>query len=205
MAVVVEHDKRRREILNKALELFAEEGYEDVTFQKIADRCGITRTTLYIYFKNKKEIFLWSIKQLTGGLEKELLEIISDKKLTAPVCLKKILNKVLDDCIENSQLFSVLLSYLMQLQRSGIDPAERVTRRIIKLQHLMSTVIIRGIKNNEFRPISVKVMNNLFYSIIESTIFKLAVLNQQDISDVREMIDVAVDEICSLNKTVTSK
>ena len=54
MAIVVEHDKRKHEILEKSLELFTREGYDDVTFQKIADACGITRTTLYIYFKNKK-------------------------------------------------------------------------------------------------------------------------------------------------------
>ena len=52
MATIVEHDKRRQEILQRALDVFIDEGYEDVTFQKIADRCGITRTTLYIYFKN---------------------------------------------------------------------------------------------------------------------------------------------------------
>ena len=62
MAILVEHDKRKQEILEKALDVFINEGYEDVTFQKIADRCGITRTTLYIYFNNKREIFLWSIK-----------------------------------------------------------------------------------------------------------------------------------------------
>ena len=39
MAVVVEHDKRRKKILDKSLDLFIEVGYEDVTFQKIADRC----------------------------------------------------------------------------------------------------------------------------------------------------------------------
>ena len=48
MAIIVEHDKRKREILDKALDVFIEEGYEDATFQKIADKCGITRTTLYI-------------------------------------------------------------------------------------------------------------------------------------------------------------
>jgi len=197
MAVVVEHEKRRSEILSKALDLFVEEGYEDVTFQKIADRCGITRTTLYIYFKNKREIFLWSIKQLTGGLEKKLVAIIADTSLSSPDCLKKILNTVIDGCEENHKLFNVLLPYILQLQRSGIDPAERVTRRIIKLQHLMSTVIIRGIKKGEFKKISVKVMNDLFYDLIESAIFKLAVLNQEKAVDIRETIDVAIDEICT--------
>ena len=77
MATIVEHDKRKHEILQKALDVFIEEGFEDVTFQKIADRCGITRTTLYIYFKNKREIFLWSIKQLTSRLEAELVSMLS--------------------------------------------------------------------------------------------------------------------------------
>ena len=77
MAIIVEHDKRKHEILDKSLDIFMEEGYEDVTFQKIADRCGITRTTLYIYFKNKREIFLWSIKQLTEETEQSLQKIIN--------------------------------------------------------------------------------------------------------------------------------
>ena len=54
MAIIVEHEKRRREILEKALDIFVDDGFEGTTFQKIADRCNITRTTLYIYIKNKK-------------------------------------------------------------------------------------------------------------------------------------------------------
>ena len=78
MAIVVEHDKRKQEILQKSLDVFIEEGYEDATFQKIADRCGITRTTLYIYFKNKHEIFLGSIKELLSEVEIALKEIMTD-------------------------------------------------------------------------------------------------------------------------------
>ena len=46
MSIVVEHDKRRKEILEKALAVFMDDGFEDATFQRIADRCHITRTTL---------------------------------------------------------------------------------------------------------------------------------------------------------------
>ena len=93
MAIVVEHEKRKKEILEKSLELFIAEGYEDVTYQKIADRCGITRTTLYIYFKNKREIFSFSIKQLTGDVERQLLEIIKQPELHSVDCLEGILSR----------------------------------------------------------------------------------------------------------------
>ena len=97
MAIVVEHDKRKKEILDTALDLFMEKGYEDVTFQKIADRCGITRTTLYIYFKNKKEIFVWSIKQLTTEIEASLMEIINDESKTVKDRLLSVLDKILEN------------------------------------------------------------------------------------------------------------
>jgi AcrR family transcriptional regulator len=193
MAIVVEHDKRKHEILEKSLDLFCKEGYEDVTFQKIADACGITRTTLYIYFKNKREIFLWSIKQLTASLELELMETLKDEKLTSEACLRKILLQCVDACGQNSQLFNVLLAYLLQLEKSGIDPGERVQRRIIRLQHLLSTVLIRGQHSGEFKKVPVKDVNEMLYSLIESAIFRLSVLGQKDIEDVRGSLNLAVD------------
>src|SRR5574344_1717587 len=141
MAIVVEHDKRRKKILERALDLFSEEGYEDVTFQKIADRCGITRTTLYIYFKNKREIFMWSIKQLTDKLEEVLVLIIDQKTLSVKDRLKKVFTDILDCCISNRKLFSVILAYLLQIQKTGKDPGVRVRRRILRLRHLMSTLL----------------------------------------------------------------
>ncbi|MCH5290851.1 MAG: TetR/AcrR family transcriptional regulator [Treponema sp.] len=196
MAVLVEHDKRKHEILEKALALFIEEGYEDVTFQKIADRCNITRTTLYIYFKNKREIFLWSIKQLTSGIECNLAAVISDHSLSAEVCLKNMLNIIVDECEKNQQLFKVLLVYFIQLQKSGEDPSKRVRRRVIRMLHMLNTVIIRGIRNGEFKQQSVKDINELLYSLIESAIFRLAILGKENLHETRDILNFAVDSIC---------
>lgn len=195
MAIIVEHEKRKREILDKALDIFMEEGYEDVTFQKIADRCGITRTTLYIYFKNKREIFLWSIKQLTEEIESSLLAIAQADNIPVKERLHKILYTILDTCAENRRLFTVTLTYLLQLKKTGKDPAVRVRRRILRLRHLLSTVIIEGINTGEFKPVNVHNTNELLYSIIESAIFRLAVLDQKDISELRTTFDLTVSGI----------
>lgn len=195
MAIVVEHDKRRREILEKALDVFVDEGYEDVTFQKIADRCGITRTTLYIYFKNKREIFLWSIKQLTGCIEEKLKATISDQELSCQDALRKILMQIVDECERNSRLFTVLLSYLLNLQKKGVDPAERVRRRMLRLRQLIDTVLIRGMKSGEFKKIGVHVAYEMFYGLIQSAIFRLSVLSEKSIESIRDTLNLAVDGI----------
>ena len=193
MAIVVEHDKRKHEILQKSLDVFIDEGYEDATFQKIADRCGITRTTLYIYFKNKHEIFLGSIKELLSELEVILLKIAKDTNLTAKEALIKILHEIIKQCSANKKLFSVLLSYLIQLRKSGIDPNDRVRRRVIKMRHLMSTIIIRGIRAGEFKRLIVKNMYELIYGLIESAIFRMAVLNQDNTEEILEAMELAIE------------
>ncbi len=195
MAIVVEHDKRRHEILEKAFDVFVEEGYEDVTFQKIADRCGITRTTLYIYFKNKREIFLWSIKQLTGAIENNLKGIINDQNINAETCLRRILAVIVDECEKNNRLFTILLSYLLNLKKTGGDPGESVRRRLVRLQHLIDIIIIRGIKSGEFKNISVRVTYEMFYGLIQSAIFRLSVLSEKSIDSIRETLNLAVDGI----------
>lgn len=195
MAIVVEHEKRKRDILEKAFTMFLEEGYEDITYQKIADRCGITRTTLYVYFKNKKDIFLWSIKQLTSDIEKELLSIIKNPELTASDCLKQILFKLFDIAENNQVFFKVLLNHLVQLEKSGADVNERVTRRVIRIQHLMNTVIIRGQKAGQLKHFSVKDINDQLYMIIEDAMFRLGVLNQKSLDQSRSIAEFTVNQI----------
>ena len=200
MAVQVEHDKRKHEILAKALDLFIEEGYEDVTFQKIADRCGITRTTLYIYFKNKREIFLWSIKQLLAELEQKLRDIINDTSISALDCLRKFFSTMIDACEQNTQLFKVLLVYLIQLQKSQEGVERRVQRRLVRLRHLMSAVIIRGQKTGELLHLPIKNIDALLYTIIEGAVLHLAVLGKANLDDIRQLVAFTISMFSAQGK-----
>ncbi|HWB93244.1 MAG TPA: TetR/AcrR family transcriptional regulator [Puia sp.] len=47
----------RKLILDASMKLFVEEGFENVTIRKIADLIEYSPTTVYLYFKDKDEIF----------------------------------------------------------------------------------------------------------------------------------------------------
>jgi AcrR family transcriptional regulator len=47
----------REAILSAALKLFSDEGYENVTMRKIADKIEYSVGTIYLYFKDRDEIF----------------------------------------------------------------------------------------------------------------------------------------------------
>ena len=194
MAIVVEHDKRRHDILERSLDVFATEGYEDTTFQKIADSCGVTRTTLYIYFDNKKDIFIGSLKQILIAMEMDLNSIIDDQSLSAHDALYKMAMCIIDYCEQNLKLFNVLHAYLLQLKKSKENPREKIARRIIRMRHMLSTVIIRGIKSGEFKKdLNVHSVVELIYILVESSIFRIAVLESEDLSEVRKAVAPAID------------
>ncbi|MBQ1661889.1 MAG: TetR/AcrR family transcriptional regulator [Treponema sp.] len=195
MAVVVEHEKRKHEILAKSLDLFIDEGYEDVTFQKIADRCGITRTTLYIYFKNKREIFIWSIKELTQGLEVRLRELIADESLSSIDCLNSVLDVILDSCESNKKLFKILLVYLIQIQKTGENAGKRISRRVIRLKHLLNVILIRGQEAGEIVRYPIKTIIDMIYSLLESSVFRLAVAGDESLDESRALFHSFIENL----------
>ncbi|MDR2608771.1 MAG: TetR/AcrR family transcriptional regulator [Treponema sp.] len=195
MSIIVEHDKRRKEILEKALDVFMDEGFEDATFQKIADRCGITRTTLYIYFKNKKEIFNYSIKQLLSEVEESITAIRNDDNLTSAEKLKKVLSDIIDRLEKNRRLLSVILDYLLYLSRSDSDPETRVRHRTVRLRHILSSMVIEGIRKGELAEVSVKDAVDMLYGLLESAVFRLVVLKRNSISDLKQAASLTVNRL----------
>lgn len=58
MAEPQEVQDRREQILEAAVAVFAERGYQRATVKEIAARAGIAPGTIYLYFRNKRELLL---------------------------------------------------------------------------------------------------------------------------------------------------
>ncbi|MGV8084014.1 MAG: TetR/AcrR family transcriptional regulator [Coriobacteriia bacterium] len=71
-----EEPGRRGEILDAALTVFTERGYEGGSMRSIADRVGVTEPALYRHFSGKEAIFI-ALLRLTGGrLRSEALGLV---------------------------------------------------------------------------------------------------------------------------------
>jgi AcrR family transcriptional regulator len=195
MSIVVEHEKRRREILEKALDIFMEAGFENATFQKIADRCGITRTTLYIYFKNKRDIFNYSIKQLLGELERDISGVRENTNLNCSDKLLRVIFLILDRLEENRRLLRVILDFLLYLSKNDADPEIRVRRRTLRLRHIIATMMIEGIRSGEIKAVNVRTADDLFYSLIESAIFRLVVLKHPSVRELKQAVELTISQM----------
>jgi AcrR family transcriptional regulator len=197
MSIVVEHEKRRKEILAKAIDVFVDDGFENTTIQKIADHCGITRTTLYIYFRNKKDIFSYSIKQLLSNFEEAIHLIRSDSSLGSLEKITKVVLDILQMLEENRHLLSVILDYLLHLSKNNIDPEQRIRRRTVRLRHILASMVIEGVKTGELKSVNIKSADDFLYSIFEAAIFRLVVLKRQTIGDLRKTSVFAVKQLAA--------
>jgi len=66
----------RQEILDAASELFVENGYENVSMRRIADKIEYSPTTIYIYFKDKAELLEQVCKETFAQLVERLSKIM---------------------------------------------------------------------------------------------------------------------------------
>ena len=77
-----DYDDKRRAILDRSAELFAEHGYDRASMSKIAEACGVSKANLYHYYKDKEELLFDVIR---FHLE-ELLEVVeaADNRTSRP-------------------------------------------------------------------------------------------------------------------------
>ena len=68
-----EKERRRQDILDTAEQLFFEQGYDTVTMDSLAQQTELSKGTLYLYFRNKEELFL-GINARAKKLLRQLME-----------------------------------------------------------------------------------------------------------------------------------
>ena len=73
-----ERQKRglRQEILSAALDVFANEGYHQLSMRKLAEKIEYSPTTIYLHFKDKAELFECVCEQTFEQLSDILSEIV---------------------------------------------------------------------------------------------------------------------------------
>jgi len=95
----------RERILDVALELFNEQGYDKTSLRQIAERLGVTKAALYYHFARKEDIFLelhLRMHRLGSGPLEELDGLGPDETVAA---WPRVLDAFVEQVIANRDLF----------------------------------------------------------------------------------------------------
>src|ERR1700685_3312054 len=98
-------ESTRERILDSALELFTEQGYEKTSLRDIAERLGTTKAALYYHFERKQDILLELHLRLhaLGRETLEQLELLEDGQARADAW-PGLVDRFIDQVLENRDL-----------------------------------------------------------------------------------------------------
>ena len=192
MTVLVDHTLRRKEILESAFELFAQEGFSGVTYQKIADRCGISRTSIYKYFKDKDQIFIYAIKLSTDKLSSTIKKVVGRTELTPVDKIRRSLHLTIKLLTDNRVFLSVVLGYLTSQKSIGANVRRKARSRTFGMKFLLTRLVTSAIEQNYFREGDAELIASRLYCIIESYVLNLTVTDVMDRRGCLALIDSSI-------------
>ncbi len=143
-------EDRPEQIIQAALEVFGECGLANARLQDIAERAGVSKGTIYLYFPNKEELFREMIRQTAvAALERR------EKAVTHGPPTEQLLAfmKAHWEFVRSpafSTIYRLVLGELHQFPDLAKFYAHDVVARGLKL---LSGIIRRGIDTGEFREI----------------------------------------------------
>lgn len=84
-------EERKKQILEKATELFAVKGYHGVGIDEIADACGVVRGTVLKYFGCKQELYKKVLYGRGNPAQDYMVEVCNDTSISALEALDKLI------------------------------------------------------------------------------------------------------------------
>ena len=176
-------EDRRLQILQSALDVFIENGYNKATTQGIADATGISEVTLFRYFDSKKEIFTEAIEPiLISTLRKT---IVASKDLGPIETLKYILVERLRIITKHNKVIKlILMENAINKEIANIDYIGR-TSLLLKQSFKES-----GIKNGD---------DEFILRLLMGSILSFLYLPESDENKIEDFVDRVLDLL--INKT----
>ncbi|MBW4828546.1 MAG: TetR/AcrR family transcriptional regulator [Clostridiaceae bacterium] len=192
MPKIVNYEDKKQEIIEKSKEVFAKRGYYNTNLSHISQKCGMGRTTMYQYFKNKDEIFYYSIEAILVELQLKVEAIIKDEELTFLEKLKKLVFELTSE-YEHNYIFVLLAEIWIVLKRENNELLNKLRKYTEDLKKSINKLIAQGIEAKEIKPIDSESMADTIYSFIESFTLQSTINSDVNVERQLNSVNILID------------
>lgn len=138
---------RKNKIIESALKIFAEKGFQDATISEISRAAGVSDATVYEYFNSKEELLFTIPEEITEEPVRDIEKILpflrgSESKLRAIVQGYMTL-------YEKNPLYSALVMLQLKTNRNFLKT--KAYGKIRGIAHMLLTCIQEGIDDGSFK------------------------------------------------------
>ena len=178
----IDHEQRKIEIMNAALEVYAQEG-KNTNLSTIAARCDLSRTTVYQYFKDENQLYQYAIKYTT---DLAFSQYTSEKWESIKDPVEK-LQKITQDILNRADTYERQVGNFLKIIDGVEGLTDTVNRRTAKLNLFFSRLVRQAIKEGRMRKCSPNDVADKLEIMLETYLFHMVYFPQNK-AKIREII-----------------
>jgi AcrR family transcriptional regulator len=153
--VLEEAHSKRRAILDAARELFSKKGYEETTIADIARAAHIAVGTVYLYFRNKHDVYT----AVGVSVEVTITQALQDPAL-AEIPFEQVPRAILETTFRISREHKSLVS-LLQIDMRTPEEALLHKHSTQAISQALATILDRAIERGQLAPFNTEMYAQL--------------------------------------------
>ena len=192
-----ERERRRQQIIVAAKRVFSDKGFNKATMEDIASEAELSPGTLYLYFKNKEELYASLSLRILQYLNIRVQHVNDEKDLNSDGKMKALREAMFDvynfDPLTILNLFHLQSSEtLKNLSPEFLDEINDLSRKSIGG---IAKIIEEGIKKGLFIDKHPVALADIFWSLFSGVILWEASKNMfnQEKDYLKNTLDIAFD------------
>ena len=143
--------ERPHEIVEAAFGEFSRNGYATTTLDQIAERAGVTKGTIYVYFESKEHLFISMVREFTKGTMDTVHEMYETHDGSTADLLRAQFSFIYQHLVEDKRRREVVRMLIAEASRFP-ELADRYYKEILQpCLDLLKAAIQRGIDRGEIR------------------------------------------------------
>jgi len=139
----------KQDILKAVIQILTQHGIQDFSMERVAREAGVAKGTLYVHFKNKKQIIESAVEASLAPLLEELSDVL-DSDLSPDKKLERFTFRHLSYFDAHQDFFRVLL---YDRQRAHAQRRRYRTSRYWTFVEKITRVVDDGVQSGLFRPL----------------------------------------------------
>lgn len=132
---------KKQHIIEAALTLFLEKGYPNASMQDIAERCNVSKATLYKFFESKENLAMLVAVYLMEQMRLKVENILAEEETFSRDTLRRSILARMENFSERNRFLSELHVSLTPQQREKYLPA--IHRNHFGVMELFAAIIMR--------------------------------------------------------------
>jgi|SRR5205809_4571259 len=145
---------KREQIIETALHLFAEKGFEGTSIRDIAEKATVNVAMVNYYFGTKEKLFE-KIVEYKSALTRGLLdEIANNKSLTAIEKIEAVIDSFIERLFTHRKFHRLIHQELILNQRESLQSS--IVNNLSPNATIIKNFIEAGIKKGDFRKVDVE-------------------------------------------------